>query len=231
MSKDFKDQNQPEQTSQKRDTLMTESTDGAGVIDREENEPEIEQFASLDGADFKGKKVYLIKDFINSDRISNRNLNALGMVGYMIQVKHGDKVWKLYKRRKEFGALHDKISSELRKKELKLGISMPDYKEEEGEAEESMVESMRAHCNYLKSLASHNDVCSLPTFLSFCEVSNITFNIKDSVRYKEGPLKKCSGGRHKQEKKSFLTYCGKCRRIWKFRWFILTDQYLAYMRD
>jgi len=44
-------------------------------------------------------------------------------------------------------------------------------------------------------------------------------------------LKKRSGGRHKQEKKSFLTYCGKCRRIWKYRWFLLTDQYLAYMRD
>jgi phospholipase D1/2 len=108
---------------------------------------------------------------------------------------------------------------------------MPDYKEEEGEAEESMIESMRSHCNYLKSLSLHTEVCKSHTLLSFLEVSNLTFNIKDWVIYKEGPLKKRSGGRHKQEKRSFLTYCGKCRRIWKYRWFILTDQYLAYMRD
>ena len=44
---------------------------------------------------------------------------------------------------------------------------MPDYKEEEGESEESMKESLNSHCNYLKSLALHKDVCKLPTFLSF----------------------------------------------------------------
>lgn len=85
------------------------------------------------------------KDFINSDRISNRMLNNLGIVGYMIKVEFEGKKWNIYKRRKEFGMLHDKIVAELRKKEVKLRISMPDYKEEEGEAQESMMESMRAH--------------------------------------------------------------------------------------
>ena len=108
---------------------------------------------------------------------------------------------------------------------------MPDYKEEEGESEESMKESLISHWNYLKSLAMHKEAWKLPVFLSFWEVSNITFSIKDWVKYKEGKLKKRSGGRHKQEKRTFLTYCGKCRRIWKYRWFILTDQYVAYMRD
>jgi hypothetical protein len=155
------------QESPKRDTLITDSTEGNGVIDREENEPEIEKVSSLYGATFTGKKAYLNKDFINSDRISNRALNALGIVGYLIQVEHEGKTWKLFKRRKEFGALHDKLSSELRKKELKLGISMPDYKEEEGEAEESMIDSLRSHCNYLKSLSLHKDVSKSVTFMSF----------------------------------------------------------------
>lgn len=56
---------------------------------------------------------------------------------------------------------------------------MPDYKEEEGEAEESMIESMRSHCNYLKSLSLHAEVSKSHTFMSFLEVSNLTFNIKD----------------------------------------------------
>jgi len=44
-------------------------------------------------------------------------------------------------------------------------------------------------------------------------------------------LCKRSGGRHKHEKRSFLTYCGKCRRIWANRWFIVTDQYICYLRE
>lgn len=157
----------PEHTQKQRDTLHTESTEGQGVIDRHELEPELERPASLSGAVFKGKKVYLIKDFINSDRISNWALNALGIVGYLIKIQHEGKTWKIFKRRKEFGQLHDRLAAELRKKEVKLGISMPDYKEEEGEEEESMIESMRSHCNYLKSLSMHKEVCKSSIFLSF----------------------------------------------------------------
>jgi hypothetical protein len=147
----------PENTERLRDTINSlDSSDGCGVINRGEEHPEI-NVSSLTGATFKGKKAYLVKNFINSDRISNRHLNALGIVGYLIQIEHEGKRWSIYKRRKEFGNFHDNVVAELNKKDAKLGISMPDYKEEEGEAEESMVESMRSHCNYLKSLSLHKE--------------------------------------------------------------------------
>lgn len=146
----------PENTDAQRDTIKTMSSDGFGVIDRKEDLPEI-SVSSLTGAVFKGRKAFLIKDFINSDRISNRNLNALGIVGYSIQIEHEGRRWNIFKRRKEFGTFHDNVVAELNKKNVKLGISMPDYKEEEGEAEESMIESMRSHCNYLRSLSLHNE--------------------------------------------------------------------------
>jgi len=147
----------PENTKGTRSTIVTESSEGLGVIEREEGDLNLSKVSSLSGATFKGMKVYLNKDFINSDRISNRNLNALGIVGYLIKITHRGKTWKILKRRKEFGILHDNVVAELKKSETKLGISMPDYKEEEGEAEESMIESMRSHCNYMKSLSLHKE--------------------------------------------------------------------------
>ena len=135
----------PENTCGQRDTLKTESSDGTGVIIREDDDIPFGVISSMAGATFKGKKVYLVKDFINSDRISNRNLHQLGIVGYQIQITHQDKTWKIFKRRKEFGILHDNVVAELKKRDSKLGISMPDYKEEEGESEESMIEAMRSH--------------------------------------------------------------------------------------
>lgn len=147
----------PEDTAlQLRDSVISDSSDGLDMS-RQEEDVEVEAVVSMTGAKFEGKKVYLVKDFINSDRISNRNLNALGIVGYLIQITHNGKTWRIYKRRKEFGYLHDDVVAELRKKNSKLGISMPDYKEEHGEAHESMMDSISSHCNYMKSLSMHKD--------------------------------------------------------------------------
>ncbi len=44
---------------------------------------------------------------------------------------------------------------------------MPDYKEEEGEAQESMKDSMRSHCNYMKSLSMHKEASKTISFTSF----------------------------------------------------------------
>ena len=114
MSKRFLENEEPEITDAKRDTLNTISTEGAEVIERQDREVERGD-TNIFGAAFKGKLAYIIKDFINSDRITNRALNALGIVGYSIQVTHQGKKWKLYKRRKEFGQLHDRIVSQLKK--------------------------------------------------------------------------------------------------------------------
>lgn len=56
---------------------------------------------------------------------------------------------------------------------------MPDYKEEEGESEESMNDSLKSHCFYLKSVGLHPDACKSIAYLTFCEVSNITFNLQN----------------------------------------------------
>jgi len=136
---------EPENTVANRDTLNTISTDNNGLFNRGEMDTDMEIPTALLGATFKGKKAFLIKDFISSDRISNRHLNALGIVGYLIEIKIEGFKWKIFKRRKDFGNFHDKLAAEMRKNDKKLGISMPDYKEEEGEAEESMIESMRSH--------------------------------------------------------------------------------------
>ncbi len=106
--------NNPEDTLQVRDSVLSESSDGIEMNRQSEN-LEIDTLTSMYGAQFIGKKVYLVKDFINSDRISNRNLNALGIVGYMIQINHKGKTWRIFKRRKEFGSLHDDVVAELRK--------------------------------------------------------------------------------------------------------------------
>jgi hypothetical protein len=111
------DEDPPEHTSSKRETLFSESTDNGGVIDREDNRFPLDKPNSLLGATFKGKKTFLNRDFISSDRISNRNLNALGIVGYLIQVEFEGRRWKIFKRRKEFGNLHDKLALEMRRKE------------------------------------------------------------------------------------------------------------------
>ena len=114
MSKRLFEGEEPEQTEAKRDTLNTISTEGGEVIERLDREVERGE-TNLFGATFKGKIAYVIKDFINSDRITNRALNALGIVGYTIQITYEGRKWKFSKRRKEFGQLHDKIVAQLKK--------------------------------------------------------------------------------------------------------------------
>jgi len=94
-----------------------------------------------------------------------------------------------------------------------------------------MERALEHHVDFLNALIEES--VNMPILISnlveeFIELSNFTHNTKDCIRYKEGWLKKRSGGRFKQEKKSFLSYYGKCCRIWEWRWFLLTDQYLMY---
>lgn len=83
--------------------------------------------------------------------------------------------------------------------------------------------SMKTNLEYLRNISKDRAIARSRAFLEFCEVSRVTFMNGDARRFKEGVLKKRSGGRHKHEKKSFLRYCGKCNRVWRHRWFIVTD--------
>ena len=57
----------------------------------------------------------------------------------------------------------------------------------------------------------------------------MSFNIGDTQRYKEGMLRKRSGGRFKYENRCFLCYCGKFCRVWTSKWFIVTNDFVAYL--
>jgi len=57
----------------------------------------------------------------------------------------------------------------------------------------------------------------------------MSFNLGNCKRFKEGILKKRSGGRFKHETRFF--YCGKCCRMWTDKWFIVTNDFIAYLRS
>ncbi len=57
----------------------------------------------------------------------------------------------------------------------------------------------------------------------------MSFSMGETQRYKEGYLKKRSGGRFKHESRCFLCYFGKCCRKWTRRWFIVTHDFVAYL--
>ena len=83
--------------------------------------------------------------------------------------------------------------------------------------------------SYAEQIGSNPDICKSRFYKTFCEVSGISFNLGDSKRYKEGILKKRSGGRFKHENLCFIKCCGRCCRVWSTRWFIVTSDFVAYL--
>ncbi len=81
----------------------------------------------------------------------------------------------------------------------------------------------------LQELGAKPFVLHTKIYREFCEVSGMSFNIGDTQRYKEGMLRKRSGGRFKNESRCFLCYLGKCCRKWTNRWFIVTHDFIAYL--
>jgi hypothetical protein len=96
----------------------------------------------------------------------------------------------------------------------RMNITFPEYKDTENESEESLTESMKAYVGYLNNVVHDPVIASSDAFLQFCETSKLTITKSNAKRLKEGILVKRSGGRHKHEKRTFLTYCGKCCRVW-----------------
>jgi hypothetical protein len=85
--------------------------------------------------------------------------------------------------------------------------------------------------SFLTSLAEDDEVCLSNSMRNFCEVSNFSFSLEGAIRYKEGWIRKRSGGRFKHEKKCFICYFGKCCRVWTNKWLIVTDQYVGYLKN
>lgn len=82
---------------------------------------------------------------------------------------------------------------------------------------------------YLQAIGCNEEISKSRTYKEFCEVSEMSFHLGGCQRFKEGPLKKRSGGRFKHETQFF--YCGKCCRMWSEKWFIVTNDFVAYLRS
>ena len=92
-----------------------------------------------------------------------------------------------------------------------MSIGLPEYKDTPNESKESIESSLKTYIEYLNNVVKDSSIAKSEDFIKFCEASKFTFSKTDAKRFKEGTLCKRSGGRHKFEKRSFITYCGKCR--------------------
>lgn len=131
------------------------------------------------------------------------------MVGFIIEIKQGDRKWMIEKRRNEVYELHAELDTEMQKDGESLDLEFPNYRDKKDESQESVEKSLEDCVKYLNKLVKVKDAQDRKPFLEFCELSNLSFNLKGCVKYKEGLLKKRSGGRFKFEKKTFFCYCGK----------------------
>ena len=136
--------------------------------------------------------------------------------------------FRLYKRRNEFPVLSWHISKLLTDDAT---MNLPEYKDTQNETKVSMDMSLKTYTKYLRQIAHIPEISWDQKFLEFCETSTFTMTNETTWWFKEGIMKKWSGGRHKHEWLSVLWRCGKCCWVWAFRWFIVTDQYICYLRN
>ncbi len=72
-----------------------------------------------------------------------------------------------------------------------MTVSLPQYKDEEGESQESMANSLKTYIDYLNNLCTNSVVARSKVFLEFCEVSRFTLierENQEAQRIKEGYL-------------------------------------------
>jgi len=84
---------------------------------------------------------------------------------------------------------------------------------------------------FIEQLGVSNVILETPSFKKFCEFSALSFSFGDPKRYKEGLLKKRSGGRYKHEVGCCARTCNWLSRNWKRRWFIVTSDFIIYMSE
>uniref|UniRef100_A0A7S3NN57 Phospholipase n=1 Tax=Euplotes crassus TaxID=5936 RepID=A0A7S3NN57_EUPCR len=193
---------------------------------------------TLENATFVGARAFKIGDYVTagegleeSKEIIDIGKSWKKMVGFVIQIKHGNNTWKVTKRRNKFATLQKKLRRALDKEDIELEIEVPEYKDSKKETEEDMEASMETFVEYLNQLAQIPYVWSQRSFLEFCEISSTTNMIKGAVIYREGKLAKRSGGRYKQDSCWLTAAAGSIFRSWAVRWIVITDQYLLLCKD
>lgn len=98
--------------------------------------------------------------------------------------------------------------------------------EDPGETPEEYGEKVAA---FIDQLSSSGVIIKTKNYQRFCEFSALSFSFGDPRRFKEGFLKKRSGGRYKHETGCCARNCGFLCRSWSRRWFIVTGDFVSYM--
>jgi len=153
------------------------------------------------------------------------------MVGLTFAISVQHKNLKVTKRRNQFYDMHKSLKKDLEDDDKTLSIEIPEFNDQsEGdETQETIDNSLHALVDYLQQLADDPDASTSQVLLEFCEISNLTLNLRGCLRFKEGLVNKKSGGRYKEDSKPFYKRVPQCCRTWRHKWVILTNQYLAIM--
>ena len=103
------------------------------------------------------------------------------------------------KKLRDFELLLNKLRYETRKRKIRVEYDLPEFKEKDTALSREVIQS--ALLRFLEIIAQSSLSWELKCFREFCEVSHLTFSLEGATRYKEGYIKKRSGGRHKHERK------------------------------
>ncbi|XP_071133944.1 phospholipase D1-like isoform X1 [Mytilus edulis] len=164
---------------------------------------------------------------------------------YTIAIKHGEFEWTIRRRYKHFTHLHQQLQlykakcslpmptkSQRRRRQSVKGTrnKIPRFPKKP----ELMARDMEKRKNYLEdylqNLVNINVYRSHHETLKFFEVSQLSFVKKLGKKWREGAIRKCSGGR-----RISIGCCGCLKKFhfagnWKKRWLVVKDSFVAYIR-
>ncbi|KAL4233460.1 hypothetical protein ACF0H5_008141 [Mactra antiquata] len=176
---------------------------------------------------------------------------------YTIEVIHGEYRWTVKRRYKHFDSLHKalrlfraryslpvptkqhrerRISIKEERKERKIKKKQDKKisrfpKKPEMLVREEALEKRRLHLEkYLQSILESKWYRNHCEVLKFLEVSELSFVNRLGLKWKEGDVNKCSGGR-----RISIGCCGCLKKYhvagrWSKRWLVVKDTFIAYIR-
>lgn len=164
---------------------------------------------------------------------------------YTITIKHGEFEWTIRRRYKHFQHLHQQLQlykvrcnlpmptkSQRRRRQSVKGYKnkIPRFPKKP----EIMITDMEKRKSYLEeylqNILNINVYRNHHETLKFLEVSSLSFVKKLGKKWREGAIRKCSGGR-----RISIGCCGCLKKFhfagnWKKRWLVAKDSFVAYIR-
>ncbi|ELU04927.1 hypothetical protein CAPTEDRAFT_168015 [Capitella teleta] len=191
-----------------------------------------------------GRKINIeIKDVEQADhsRLLNPNI-------YIVHIRHGPFFWTIKRRYKHFRHLHEQLMllragaklpiptqkhRQRRKSFARKKQSLPKFPKRPDPLirTEEMDRRKQELQDYLQNVLRHPQFRNHPETLKFLEVSHLSFVNGLGSKWREGIVKKRSGGR-----KIRLHLCGECcggchsTAHYQRRWLVLKDTFVAYVK-